>query len=260
VYAIDLMSRHARIEEKDFFDVPCERRFDVLVQSMVINNVDPARKRGEMLLRCAAHLKPGGFMLITLPRLCIEKSSFVSRKRWLAMVRGSGFEMVASKDTPKVAFFVLQLKGGDDGDGGEDIDEGDDSDSNDGKVGSSGGIRGSGGGGARGARGASGSCGGSGGSSSTVASPVEYTVQNSSGGSSGGLGSSGSGGGGSSSSTGVGDDVEAAFAFASADKWSELAFQYPDPPPVVVKGRKMNNAFAVSFVPPQQCNATEAKT
>ena len=251
MYAIDLMSRHARIEERDFFDVPCERRFDVLVQSMVINNVDPARKRGEMLLRCAAHLKPGGFMLITLPRLCIEKSSFVSRKRWLAMIRGSGFEMVASKDTPKVAFFVLQLKGGD------DSDEGEDSDGNAGKVGSSGGIGGSGG---SGARGASGTSGGSGGSSSTVASPAVYTGKSSNGCSSSSLGSSGSDGGGSSSSAGLDDDVEAAFAFASADKWSELAFQYPDPPPVVVKGRKMNNAFAVSFVPPQQCNATEEKT
>ena len=108
VYAIDLLSRHPRIVERDFFDVPPRRDYDVLVQSMVINNIDPASKRGEMLVRCAAHLKPGGLMFLMLPRLCIEKSMYLERSRFIAILRSTGFDVVKEKETPKVAFFCLR--------------------------------------------------------------------------------------------------------------------------------------------------------
>ncbi len=64
VTAIDLKSRHPRVVERDFFDLPCppERLFDVISNAMVINCVPTALDRGEMLVSsmCVLCLRPSG--------------------------------------------------------------------------------------------------------------------------------------------------------------------------------------------------------
>lgn len=110
VTAIDLLSRHARIQQQDFFALPHTSRFDAIVSSMVLNSVPGARARGEMLRRCHAYLqRDGGYLFLMLPRSCLTHS----RRLTLAGFKGRvlphyGFRLVKEHATPKVAFFVLQ--------------------------------------------------------------------------------------------------------------------------------------------------------
>ena len=98
VRAIDLLSRQAGIEQKDFFDLAdeiepsqdCEEkktatngspssllslknqlRYDVIVVSMVINCVPTPKDRGRMLVMLKQMLEPGGLLFLTLPVSCL---------------------------------------------------------------------------------------------------------------------------------------------------------------------------------------------
>lgn len=108
VRAIDLESRHARIEELDFFALPPRAEFAVVVNSMVINCVPTAAARGEMLRRCRDHLRPGGHLFLMLPRLCLMRSPYITPARMQRLLRMVGFSLVLTHQTPRVAFYCLQ--------------------------------------------------------------------------------------------------------------------------------------------------------
>ena len=114
VRAIDLHSMHpGRIEETDFLKLSVdeeEARYDVIVNSMVLNCVTTPEDRGEMLVRLFQFLRPGGILFLTIPRLCLNQSPFIDRDQFLKMLGGSGvgFEMVETRESPKVAFFVCR--------------------------------------------------------------------------------------------------------------------------------------------------------
>ena len=59
----------------DFFEF-AERKFDVVVLSLVLNFVPALEDRGRMLLRAAELLAPGGLMLLVLPSACVENSRY----------------------------------------------------------------------------------------------------------------------------------------------------------------------------------------
>jgi 25S rRNA (adenine2142-N1)-methyltransferase len=79
VRAIDLLSRHPRVEQLDFFDLAKHEtrggrspNFDVIVVSMVINCVPTPLDRGRMLVYLKQLLAPrGGILFLTLPRSCL---------------------------------------------------------------------------------------------------------------------------------------------------------------------------------------------
>lgn len=110
VKAIDLRSTNPRIEQKDFFELPLsEQPFDVLVNSMVINCVTTPEQRGRMLTLCYNQLRPGGVLFLTLPKLCLLQSKYMTRSYFEQLLtKGVGFELDSTKDSPKVAFFVLK--------------------------------------------------------------------------------------------------------------------------------------------------------
>jgi 25S rRNA (adenine2142-N1)-methyltransferase len=108
VSGIDLMSRHPRIRQLDFFAVRPRGAFDCLVNSMVINCVECPRARGRMLLLCFAHLKPGGHCFLNLPRRCVENSRFITRATFEAMLAGVGFELRDITVKPKVIMYCLR--------------------------------------------------------------------------------------------------------------------------------------------------------
>eukprot|EP01104_Vermistella_antarctica_P016405 TRINITY_DN5574_c0_g1_i1.p1 TRINITY_DN5574_c0_g1~~TRINITY_DN5574_c0_g1_i1.p1 ORF type:complete len:331 (+),score=80.28 TRINITY_DN5574_c0_g1_i1:376-1368(+) len=109
VTAIDVMSRHPKIKQLDYFEMPFEQLFDVVVCSLVINCVTPASKRGEMLLRVHRHLKPGGHFFLVIPRTCLNLSQFMTRDRLLKSVMLKlGFKLIASKDSPKLSHFLFE--------------------------------------------------------------------------------------------------------------------------------------------------------
>lgn len=114
VKAIDLKSSHAGIDEVDFNQFPLKhadptKRYDVIVCSMVINCVTTPEQRGLMLARLYHQLAPGGLCFFTLPRLCLTQSPYTSPKHFHQMLNdGVGFDIVESKNSPKVAFFILK--------------------------------------------------------------------------------------------------------------------------------------------------------
>ena len=107
--AIDLRSSHDGIEEADFLTFSLNE-YDVVVCSMVINCVPRPEQRGLMLARLYHQLVPGGLCFLTLPRLCLNQSPYMSMKRFQSLLSetGVGFEVEETKESPKVAFFVLR--------------------------------------------------------------------------------------------------------------------------------------------------------
>jgi hypothetical protein len=110
VRAIDLRSTNPRIEQMDFFELPLsDQPYDVLVNSMVINCVTTPEQRGRMLTLCYSQLRPGGVCFLTLPKLCLIQSKYMTRSYFEEILsKGVGFELDSTKDSPKVAFFVLK--------------------------------------------------------------------------------------------------------------------------------------------------------
>lgn len=114
VKAIDLNSMHEGIQQADFLTFPLlhtdpAHRYDVLVCSMVINCVTTPEDRGLMLARIFLQLRPGGICFFTLPRLCLNQSPFITPELFQRLLStGVGFELVETKESPKVAFYILR--------------------------------------------------------------------------------------------------------------------------------------------------------
>lgn len=106
--AIDLRSSHPRIEQRDFFTLRPAAAFRVVVLAMVLNCVPSAASRGRMLLCCRAHVRPGGLLFVMLPLRCLTSSPFCSWERFAAALACAGFELVESKESPKVAFILAR--------------------------------------------------------------------------------------------------------------------------------------------------------
>lgn len=114
VRAIDLHSSNdERIEEQDFFLLPfrdsnISLRYDVIVCSMVLNSVPAPEDRGRMLLLIREHLRPGGLCFLTLPRLCLTQSKYITVEGFVDLLRNDvELTVVERKESPKIIFFVL---------------------------------------------------------------------------------------------------------------------------------------------------------
>lgn len=110
VTAIDLLARHERIQQQDFFTLSKSLRFAAISNSMVLNSVPTPRQRGEMLRQCHHYLRQDrGHLFLMLPRSCLTHSRRLTldgfRRR---VIPHYGFRLVREHATPKVAFFVLQ--------------------------------------------------------------------------------------------------------------------------------------------------------
>ena len=77
VCSIDLISQHPLIYQHDIFTLPfTSEKYQVVVCFMVINYINDAKKRLELLKRCYLHLKHHGYLMISLPlRNVIQISS-----------------------------------------------------------------------------------------------------------------------------------------------------------------------------------------
>ena len=108
VRAIDVRSRHPKIEQIDFFDLPVARgAYDVVHSSMVVNCVCTAEMRGEMLARTATMLRTNGLFFLMLPKRCVT-SSRMSLEKLTRLLRACGLRVVEQKSTPKVMFFCCE--------------------------------------------------------------------------------------------------------------------------------------------------------
>jgi 25S rRNA (adenine2142-N1)-methyltransferase len=113
VKAIDLRSSHEKIEEIDFFQLEYlhmdpNLRYDAIVCSMVLNCLTTPEERGKMLCLLRNHLRPGGILFLTIPLLCLTQSPYITKERFMNLLEGMGLKVIESKESPKIAFFVLR--------------------------------------------------------------------------------------------------------------------------------------------------------
>mmetsp|Transcript_55532 Transcript_55532/g.111366 ORF Transcript_55532/g.111366 Transcript_55532/m.111366 type:complete len:315 (+) Transcript_55532:102-1046(+) len=137
VRAIDILSRHPKIEELDFFELAAQElkgsrtpNFDTIVASMVINCVPTPLDRGRMLCLLKQLLTPhGGLLFLTLPLSCLtcpgdapsgrkaRAAPGFNKAAFEALLTnptdGLGFIMHGtpdSKATEKVVFYCLERR------------------------------------------------------------------------------------------------------------------------------------------------------
>lgn len=116
VRAIDIHSMEERIEEADFLQLPLlspndpTKRYDVIVCSMVLNCVTEPADRGKMLALLYHQLRPGGLCFFTIPKFCVTKSAFLTHNLFKTMLgkTGVGFNVKSTKESPRIAFFILE--------------------------------------------------------------------------------------------------------------------------------------------------------
>eukprot|EP00533_Pseudo-nitzschia_delicatissima_P001688 CAMPEP_0116085700 /NCGR_PEP_ID=MMETSP0327-20121206/4462_1 /TAXON_ID=44447 /ORGANISM="Pseudo-nitzschia delicatissima, Strain B596" /LENGTH=288 /DNA_ID=CAMNT_0003576703 /DNA_START=145 /DNA_END=1011 /DNA_ORIENTATION=+ len=116
VRAIDIHSMEERIEEADFLEFPLDnpddpsKQYDVIVCSMVLNCVTTPIDRGKMLALLYHQLRPGGLCFFTIPKFCVTKSAFLTHGLFKKMLGqdGVGFTVKSSKESPRIAFFILE--------------------------------------------------------------------------------------------------------------------------------------------------------
>jgi 25S rRNA (adenine2142-N1)-methyltransferase len=145
VHAIDIHSSYPdSIQEQDFLTLTVpnlnENKYNVIVCSMVLNCVTTAQDRGRMLSLLYQQLAFGdgnddgdncvnnngdnndstcssssrnrnsknGLCFLTIPKLCLTQSKYINKRMFEEMLMGVGFTIEQRKDTPKVAFWVLQ--------------------------------------------------------------------------------------------------------------------------------------------------------
>lgn len=109
VRAIDVKSRHPKIEQIDFFKLPVEdETYDVVHSSMVLNCVPTAELRGEMLHRTSRLLRTGGSFFLMLPARCVNASARMTSNKLIRLCRACGLRVVEKKSTPKVMFYCFE--------------------------------------------------------------------------------------------------------------------------------------------------------
>ncbi|GMI05624.1 hypothetical protein TrRE_jg7044 [Triparma retinervis] len=110
VRSIDLRSTSSLVEVADFNALPPSLescRYDAIVCSMVINCVPTPAERGEMLLRLRNFTKIGGVVFLMLPLLCVNRSKYLDKPGFTAMLEDLKFEVREVKETPKILFYTL---------------------------------------------------------------------------------------------------------------------------------------------------------
>jgi 25S rRNA (adenine2142-N1)-methyltransferase len=117
VRAIDLHSTHPDIEQVDFLTMSSVvdssssslGSYNVIVCSMVLNYVSTPTDRGLMLRLIYQQLQPQGLCFLTLPKLCLDQSPYITKQLFEdILVNQVGFIMEEKRDSPKIYFWILQ--------------------------------------------------------------------------------------------------------------------------------------------------------
>ena len=124
---IDLRSQHPSIREQDFMErpVPSSARlgnegFDIISLSLVLNFVDNATARGEMLKRVSSFLRQpqqiyenhNDFvpcLFLVLPAPCVDNSRYLDTRTLENIMNFLGYEEVRSKTSAKLVYHLWKL-------------------------------------------------------------------------------------------------------------------------------------------------------
>eukprot|EP00041_Stephanoeca_diplocostata_P021444 m.499675 g.499675 ORF g.499675 m.499675 type:complete len:290 (-) comp21827_c0_seq2:1988-2857(-) len=110
--AIDLNSRHPKVQAIDFFDFvpqPPTRTYDIVALSLVLNFVPDPRQRGAMLVRACQLVRPRGRIFIVLPRACVENSRYLTMDSLTELLSALGLEVTLSHLSPKLVYVLATL-------------------------------------------------------------------------------------------------------------------------------------------------------
>ena len=55
-----------------------------------------------------SHLRPNGLVFLMLPVLCLYDSKYMTYEKFVDILHFIGFEVMATKKSPKIAFFALK--------------------------------------------------------------------------------------------------------------------------------------------------------
>ena len=84
--------------------------FDCVALSMVLNCEGDARKRGRMLAASRDMLRPGGLLLVSLPRACLDNSRFCSQRILLGQMRRLCFKGLRVVHTSRLSLLVFKRR------------------------------------------------------------------------------------------------------------------------------------------------------
>ncbi|KAL0473679.1 putative methyltransferase domain-containing protein [Neurospora intermedia] len=118
---IDLNSQEPGILEQDFMERPLPKdeseKFDIISLSLVLNFVPDHKDRGKMLVRTTQFLtSPKRFsgttaaffpsLFLVLPAPCVTNSRYLDQERLAAIMESIGYEMVESKTTQRLVYYL----------------------------------------------------------------------------------------------------------------------------------------------------------
>ena len=124
---IDLRSQHPLIKQQDFMERPVPDNvttegFDIVSLSLVLNFVDDATDRGEMLKRVALFLRNGPHgrlsprsptpsLFLVIPSPCVDNSRYLDQSRLEDIMTALGYILIRDKRSAKLAYYLWQWKG-----------------------------------------------------------------------------------------------------------------------------------------------------
>ena len=112
--AIDLNPQSRKVAKVDFLKMDTAQvdpDFDVVVLSLVINYEGDAKKRGEMLKKCAQLVKLDGYVCVVLPLPCLSNSRYFSKQLFVSMMTSLGFVLCVSHVSRRLSFAMFRNTG-----------------------------------------------------------------------------------------------------------------------------------------------------
>jgi len=104
---IDLNPQSNEVIKADFLKLD-DKKYDVVVLSLVVNFEGDIRKRGDMLRKCPKLVVDKGYLFIVLPRPCLDNSRYLNEELFVSMPESLGFDVCSRHSSKKLSFFMFR--------------------------------------------------------------------------------------------------------------------------------------------------------
>lgn len=104
---IDLNPQSNEVVKADFLKLD-DKKYHVVVLSLVVNFEGDIRKRGDMLRKCPKLTLDQGYLFIVLPLPCLDNSRYLNEELFVSMMESLGFDVCARHSSKKLSFFMFR--------------------------------------------------------------------------------------------------------------------------------------------------------
>ena len=104
---IDLNPQSNEVIKADFLKLD-DKKYHVVVVSLVVNFEGDIRKRGDMLRKCPKLMVDQGYLFIVLPLPCLDNSRYLNEELFVSMLASLGFDVCACHSSKKLSFFMFR--------------------------------------------------------------------------------------------------------------------------------------------------------